>query len=117
MNTLVEREAMKFVLNGRVYDTETSVVAAISRGVLDTSSYDAADLPDGASSKRYEKILYRTAKGNFFVHNHETIKYQRGKPVVDDFAQAFTPEDAILWIQSNVAMVVDPTGLPLPDEA
>jgi hypothetical protein len=105
METLNEG-SMKFVLNGRTFDTATSTVAAVSRGVI-----------DGAESKRYENVLYRTKLGNFFVHHHETVKFKYGKPVVDDSAAALTPELAVSWIQSTSAMVLDPTGLPLPDEA
>ncbi len=115
METLTEG-SMKFVIDGRTYDTATSTAAAIYRGSADRSTY-AFDLPDDAWSVRYEHVLYRTAKGAFFVHIHETIKAKSGKPVVEDRANAYTPETAVMWIQGCSAMVVDPTGLPMPDEA
>jgi len=30
---------------------------------------------------RFERMLYRTAKGAFFVHFRETAKFMKGKPV------------------------------------
>jgi hypothetical protein len=67
---------------------------------------------------RYEHVLYRTTKGAFFLHEHETTKYYlKGKPIVHDGAFAFAPEKAAEWIQQSGAMVLDPTGLALPPEA
>jgi hypothetical protein len=106
---------MKFVLSGRVYNTESSEVAAVYRGSAAAGNWGS--LPPDAESIRYEHVLYRTASGNFFVHMHETVKYKFGKPVVEDRAIAYSPEDAVQWIQVHSAMVLDSTGLPLPDEA
>jgi len=115
METLTEG-SMKFVIDGRTYDTATSTPAAIYRGSADRHSY-GYDLPPDAETVRYEHVLYRTAKGAFFVHVHETSKGRSGKPVVEDRADAYTAEDAIKWIEMHRAMVVDTTGLPMPDEA
>lgn len=115
METLAEG-SMKFVIAGRTYDTATSTVAAVYRGSSDRESY-RYDLPPDAVSVRYEHVLYRTQKGAFFLHVHETVKSQRGKPVVEDRADAYTAEGAVQWIQSHRAMVLDPAGLPLPEEA
>ena len=115
METLIEG-SMKFVIDGRTYDTATSTQAAIYRGAADRLSY-GYDLPPDAATVRYEHVLYRTAKGAFFVHVHETSKGRSGKPVVEDRADAYTPEEAVKWIESHSAMVLDPAGLPLPDEA
>ncbi len=112
-NTLIEREEMKFILNGRTFDTQTSHTRAISRGVREPMHYD----PPGAQSIRYEDVLYRTAKGALFLHSHETFKYQRGKPVVSDSASEVTPEKAVEWIEREGAIVIDDSGLPLPGEA
>ncbi|MDO8706024.1 MAG: hypothetical protein Q7J84_13865 [Sulfuricaulis sp.] len=115
MNTLIEREQMKFVINNRTFDTDTSQTVAISRGARTPENPWDDDFP--AQSVRYENVLYRTAKGALFVHYHKTMKFDRGKPVVDDSAQEVTPEEAISWIQMNLAAVIDPTGLTLPPEA
>ncbi len=113
MNTLTEREAMKFVLNSRTFDTQTSQTLAISRGVREPMHYD----PPDAQGIRYEDVLYRTAKGALFTHSHETFKFQRGKPVVSDSASEMTPEEAVKWIETVEAVVIDDSNLPLPDEA
>ena len=115
MNNLIEREAMKFILNGRSFDTTTSSEVAISRGAYTPEQWDG-DYP-GAAQVRYERILFRTAKSAFFVHDHETVKYPKGKPVVSDEARELSLEEAIKWIESQGAAVIDASGLPLPDEA
>jgi len=50
---------MKFVIKGRTFDTATSNVVAIDRGI----AMRANRLGD--HEKRYESVLYRTAKGAF----------------------------------------------------
>jgi hypothetical protein len=67
--------------------------------------------------KRYEDVLYRTGLGNFFIHSHETVKFPKGKPVVQDDAWTVTPIEAVDWIKQERAMVLDADGLPLPDQA
>jgi hypothetical protein len=104
---------MQFILDSKLYDTATATTVAISRGLVE----DPRGLPEGADSKRYEDVLYRTRAGNFFMHSHETVKFPRGKPVVADSARALTPQGAIDWIQQSGAMILDPAGLPLPEEA
>jgi hypothetical protein len=115
MNAVLERkEAMKFVINGRTFDTTTSTTAAISRGIIQPSYNNFA----GDSEVRYEKVLYRTAKGAFFVHNHFTEKFVKGgRPVTSDEALELTPDDAMTWIENEGAVVMDGTGLSLPPEA
>lgn len=117
MNAILNEavEQMKFILNGRTFDNSTSQTVAISRGSFEPHQFD--DEFRGAESVRYEDVLYRTAKGSFFAHHHRTAKYQRGKPVVSDSALELTPETAVQWIENEQAIVVDPTGLTLPDEA
>lgn len=109
-----ETPAMQFILKDRRYDTASSTVAAVSRGVTaDTDS----EYP-GSESLRFEDVLYRTQKGAFFVHCHRTVKYPKGKPVVEDTALGpFTPEEAVRWVDREAAMILNPTGLPLPEEA
>ena len=116
MNNLDEREAvMKFILNGRSFDTTTSSQVAISRGTYTPEQWDGDY--QGADQVRYERILFRTAKGAFFVHDHETAKYPHGKPVVSDAAYEKSPEEAMKWIEQFGAAIIDASGLPLPDEA
>ena len=118
MNHLEEREAVKFVLNGRSFDTATSSQVAIDRGVKERNSYGVIDDDyPSADQIRYEHVLFRTAKGAFFLHDHTTVKYKNGKPVVKDEANEFTPEEAMEWISRSGAAIIDSTGLPLPGEA
>jgi len=103
---------MKFVIKGRTFDTATSNVVAIDRGI----AMRANRLGD--HEKRYESVLYRTAKGTFFLHDHSTVKYlQGGKPVTEDDAEDLTPEQAIEWIENHGAVVMNDEGLALPPEA
>jgi hypothetical protein len=109
-----EQNAMKFVIKGRTFDTASSTVAAISRGI-DEPCYNNMV---GDRETRYELVLYRTAKGAFFLHDHSTYKYVKGgKPITEDTAQEFTLEEALEWITRFGAVVMDATGLPLPPEA
>ncbi len=114
MNTLIEREAVQFILNGRTFDTATSSQVAVHRGVVIPDEYSEYN---GAEQQRFECILYRTAKGNFFLHEHETIKYPKGKPVVSDEATEMPAEVAAEWISGVGAAIIDGTGLPLPESA
>jgi hypothetical protein len=111
---------MKFILNGRTFDTASSSVVAVSRG-SDYASSDTQYDPEyqsGAQSRRWEMTLYRTAKGAFFVHDHTTVKFARGKPVVQDEAMELADGEAALnWIEQFGATVIDSTGLELPPEA
>ena len=118
MNHLEEREVVKFVLNGRSFDTAASSQAAISRGVYvpGTHGHEFDDYV-GAEQVRFEHVVFRTAKGNFFLHEHTTVKYPKGKPVVSDEATELTPEKAVQWIVNSGAAVIDGAGLQLPDEA
>jgi hypothetical protein len=111
-----ESPAMQFILDGMLYDTSKATRAAIARGVI-TADDNPYHLPLGAESKRYEDVLYRTQFGNFFIHSHETVKFPRGKPVVQDTAWPATPVEAVDWIQKEGAMLLDAEGLPLPGEA
>jgi len=118
MNHLEEREVVKFVLNGLSFDTATSTQAAVSRGVYVPGGRDHQfDDHIGAEQVRFEHIVFRTAKGNFFLHEHTTVKYPKGKPVVSDQATALTAAAAVAWIVNNGAAVIDATDLPLPNEA
>lgn len=73
-------------------------------------SYDGYEL-------RWEDVLYRTAEGAFFVHEHHTNKSARGgKPIITDETSELTPEQAIQWIRDRGAVVIDAEGLHLPDD-
>lgn len=115
MNTLQQGEAMKFILAGLTYDTSTSATVAVASGAYSPKESWDEDFP--AQSVRFEDVLYRTAKGALFIHKHKTLKFDKGKPVVSDAAEAMKPMDALRWIESSGARILDPTGLPLPDEA
>jgi hypothetical protein len=109
-----EQSAMKFVLKGRTFDTASSTVAAINRGISEPMYNNVV----GDCETRYEVVLYRTAKGAFFLHDHSTYKFVKGgKPVTEDTARELTPEKALEWIAECEAVVMDGTGLPLPPEA
>ena len=112
-NTLIG-EVMKFVINGRTFDTATSTKAAVFRGV---SHVQPGDFPTN-SEMRFDDVLYRTAKGAFFVHEHRTEKMARGgKPIITDAARELTPQEAVAWIKKEKAGILDATGLDLPEEA
>jgi hypothetical protein len=111
-----ETPAMQFILDGMLYDTATATKVAISRGIVTTED-NPYHLPLGAESKRYEDVLYRTEFGNFFIHSHETVKFSRGKPVVQDTSRTVTPSEAVDWIQREGAMLLKADGLPLPNRA
>ena len=114
MNALEREEAMKFVINGRTFDTATSTKVAVSRGI----NHPVFNNMVGDSEVRFENVLYRTAKGAFFVHHHATEKLVKGgRPVVTDEATEMSGELAVQWITDSGAVVFDAAGLPLPDEA
>lgn len=113
-NTL-EREAMKFILNGRSFDVASAFPVAVHRGAYTPDGY--SDEYRGAEQVRFEDTLYRTQKGAFFAHEHNTAKYPKGKPVVADIAQELTAQEAVAWIATRGAVIIDPTGLDLPEEA
>jgi hypothetical protein len=105
---------MKFVINGRTFDTTTSTVVAINRGI-DLPYYN--NVVDDREC-RYEVVLYRTAKGAFFLHDHSTSKYVKGgKPVTEDTAKEMSAEEAAKWIAEYQAVVLSADGVPLPPEA
>lgn len=110
-NTL-EGKAMKFVINRRTFNTATSSVAAVMRGVCD----DAPVFVTG-TEVRFEEVLYRTAKGALFAHVHKTTKYAKGKPVVTDRAHELCEDEVITWLDRYGVAIVDSTGLDLPPEA
>lgn len=118
-NTL-EREGMRFIINGRTFDTASSSPLAVSRdilvprlGVRPLDHFYEGDW----DQVRIEATLYRTQKGSLFIHDHATIKFPKGKPVVQDRAWEVTPDEAVKWIVEEGAAILDGTGLQLPDEA
>lgn len=116
-NTLIgEDSTMKFVVNGLTYSTETASVVAVSRGAY--QPYHDSDGNFGAEQVRFENTLYRTQKGALFVHCHQTTKFPKGRPVVEDSCMPMTtPEEAVEWVTKNEAAVLDAAALPLPPEA
>jgi len=114
MKTLTREEAMKFIINGRTFDTATASKVAVSRGI----NQPAYNNMVGDSEVRFEDVLYRTAKGAFFVHSHATEKLVKGgRPIVTDEATELFPSEVVKWITDNGAAVMDAAGLALPDEA
>ena len=117
MNTVIERkveDAMKFIINGRTFDTAGSIKVAFARGI----NHPSYNNNPWDCEVRYENTLYRTVKGSFFVHTHQTQKFVKGgRPVVIDEADENSAEEAIEWIKKNGAVVIDDAGLPMPDEA
>jgi hypothetical protein len=114
-NTL-ERGEMKFILDGRSFDTAAAVTVAVSRGHT-PAMYTTDTMERVSEENRYEKVVYRTTKGAFFLHEHRTTKLPKGKPVVSDVARALTAQEAVAWIAENGAAIIDPSGLDLPEEA
>ena len=118
MKTLLEGNEMRFILNGRTFDTATSKALAVYRAVeIDTNNSGRIGVFDGAQEVRLEMVLYRTAKGALFIHDHSTVKYRSGRPVVDDSATEVNAQEAVKWIESNRAAIISPADLPLPPEA
>jgi hypothetical protein len=117
MNALLHREAepMRFIINGRSFDTSGAATVAVSRGHNPPHVSDQGEPLTG--EERYEHVLYRTPKGAFFVHEHKTTKLARGKPIVSDFAQELRADEIVAWIESHRAAIIDATGLDLPEEA
>jgi len=104
---------MKFVIDGRTFDTAACATVAVSRGISLPSHDMVGDL-----DIRFEEVLYRTAEGRFFVHEHAAEKSLDGGPgLVTDQARELSPADAAAWILDHDAAVIDATGLPLPDAA
>lgn len=95
---------MKFVLNGRTFDTVAALKVATYRAGLSWGS-------------RTEGTLYRTSSGVFFTHERETRLPDRGKPIMFDRAAEVSAERAVMWIAANGAAVIDATGLTLPASA
>lgn len=118
MNALLTREAepMRFILNGRSFDTAGAVTVAVSRGHT-PALYSTDSMERVSEETRYEKVIYRTAKGAFFLHEHRTTKLPKGKPVVSDEARELSAPEALAWIAENGAAIIDATGLNLPEEA
>lgn len=105
---------MKFIINGRTFDTAAAARVAVSRGV---NHPDYNSSPSDAEV-RFENVLYRTATGAFFVHAHATEKFVKGgRPVVTDTAEELLPAEAVKWITDNGAVVQDDAGLPMPPAA
>jgi hypothetical protein len=110
---LGELEPMRFILAGRLFDTTTSTVAAVTRGVRESGPHI---IHEGAISERFEGVLYRTAKENFWLAEPTISKFARGKPVVEDSARELTLKEAVEWIIEENAMILDDRGFPLPEE-
>lgn len=108
-NTL-QREEMKFILNGRTFDTASSIRVAVSSGAY-------AEGEQGDPQVRFEHTAFRTAKGSFFIHEHSTTKFAKGKPQARDAAREVSFAELIEWIQASNAAVLDDTGLDFPEEA
>lgn len=102
---------MKFIINGRTFDTARSSLSAVCR-------YQWKDKEGGPGfgEIRGEVRLFRAPDGAFFLHEHRTTKGGRGKPMVLDHAREVTPEEAVEWIEATGAAVRDSAGLPMPSE-
>lgn len=116
-NALIGEEiAMKFVVNGLTYSTETASIVAVSRGVYQPCHDSDGNF--GAEQVRFENTLYQSPKGALFVHCHQTKKFPKGRPVVEDSCLPMpSPEDAVKWVTENEAAVLNAGVLPLPPEA
>ena len=103
---------MKFILDGRSFDTVTSSVVAVSQGVYDLSN-SGFERRGSAEEVRFKRVMYRTVSGTLFVHYLETYKFANGKPIVRHAAEKIDENMAIAWIQRQGAALVDETGLSL----
>lgn len=102
MGTLTEG-SMKFITNGRTFDTATSTRLAINRGVYTPPiwGHDTGDVP----TVRYVAVLYRTANGTLFIHERKTTRHRRGKPVVEDLRWEVSHEQAVTWMRAVDASI------------
>jgi hypothetical protein len=112
-------KAIKFVLNGRTFDTAISTTLAISHGHVGHPhwQFDETHNYHKAQTVRYEHVLYRTAAGAFFVHEHDTVKFEKGKPLIVDSAKELKPDEVADWIETEGAAIVNDDGLALPPQA
>lgn len=117
-NTLMEREApeMKFILGGRSFDTAGATTVAVHRG-HQAAQFMANDGELIQPESRFEHVVYRTARGSFFLHEHSTTKLSRGRPVVVNQARELNAQEVVAWIAEHGAAIVDASGLNLPEEA
>ncbi len=97
---------MKFVINGRTFDTGTSERLAIQRGTLDPDDMVGEGYA-GAEHVRFEVALYRTLKGALFLHDRSTALYEDEGPMTIDEARECSPEQAVTWIQEVGAVVIN----------
>ena len=111
-----DEENLKFILDGRSFDTTTSYVVAVSRGAYDPRN-SSFEKPGSAEEVRFERVLYRTAMSALFIHSHETYKFAKGKPIVRDTAEEIDQHEAVAWIERQGAAVLDEAGLSMPPEA
>lgn len=107
-------EPVKFVHDGKTYDTSTATAVAVHRGAYSPSA-DSPHFP--AQQVRFENTLYRTQRGALFIHEHSTAKFQKGRPVVEDRIRPVDHAVAVGWIATTGAAVLDAEGLELPPEA
>lgn len=108
-----ERAYMKFIIEGRVFNTKTSRVLGVARGVREPLPEE----PSGVETVRFEETLYRTEAGALFIHSHRTAKAGRGKPLVWDHVRVVSPQEAVAWAAERQALIADDAELPLPPEA
>lgn len=108
-------EAIKFIINGRTFDTATSTTLAVDCGITDPDYNNVV----GDCEVRFTNVLYRTAKGALFIHFRRSEKRVKGGgPVVFvDYVEEKTGEEAVEWIAERQAIVLDAADLPLPPEA
>ena len=109
---------MKFILNGRSFDTATAAPIAVKRGMIvpDINTGLRSGYEGQWDEVEYERTLYRTAKGALFIHDQATLKYPDAERVENE-AWEVTPEKAVKWIENENAEILDPTGLDMPEEA
>jgi hypothetical protein len=104
---------MKFILDSQSFDTATSSIVAVSRGVHRPNN-SGFDERGSAEEVRFERVMYRTVSGTLYVHYQETYKFANGKPIVRHAAEKIDQRMAIAWIQRQGAALVDETGLSPP---
>lgn len=99
MLTDIKGHDMRFIINGRTFDTTNSTTVATWRGVRTQANvqYEIGDVQYeiGADEIRWDDVLYRTAKGAFFVHSHKSKKIGKGRRIFIDEAQELTAEEAV----------------------
>lgn len=86
---------MRKIINGKRYDTETAQVVAKWCNGLSTTDFH-----------RVDETLYRTKRGNWFIHGEGGAASRYSEPCGDmngpgENIVPLTPEEALKWMENH----------------